>query len=174
MSKNLSSPLIKWWAPLKFTTFRMLWIVWLTANICMWMNDVAASWLMTSLSTSAAMIALVQTASNLPVFLLGLPSGALADILDRKKYFLFTQIWVAVNASVLFITAAFELLNPGLLLVLTFLNGVGLAMRWPVFAAIVPQLIPKDHLSPALALNGIALNISRIVGPIVALSLIHI
>jgi MFS family permease len=168
MSKNLSSPLIKWWAPLKFTTFRMLWIVWLTANICMWMNDVAASWLMTSLSTSAAMIALVQTASNLPVFLLGLPSGALADILDRKKYFLFTQIWVAVNASILFITAAFELLNPGLLLVLTFLNGVGLAMRWPVFAAIVPQLIPKDHLSPALALNGIALNISRIVGPIVA------
>ncbi|TXI12409.1 MAG: MFS transporter [Polynucleobacter sp.] len=165
---NPAQELIKWWAPLKFTTFRMLWIVWLTANTCMWMNDVAASWLMTSLTTSATMIALVQTASNLPVFLLGLPSGALADIFDRRKYFLFTQIWVAVNACVLFITVAFDLLNPSSLLLLTFLNGVGLAMRWPVFAAIVPQLIPKDHLSPALALNGIAMNTSRIIGPILA------
>lgn len=165
---NQHLPLIQWWAPLKFRTFRMLWIVWLTSNTCMWMNDVAASWLMTSLTTSVTMIALVQTASNLPVFLLGLPSGALADIFNRKKYFLFTQIWVAINSCILFISVAFELLNPTTLLIFTFLNGVGLAMRWPVFAAIVPQLIPKDHLSPALALNGIAMNVSRITGPIIA------
>jgi MFS family permease len=70
----------------------MLWGVWMTANICMWMNDVAAAWLMTSLTTSAVMVALVQSASTLPVFLLGLPSGAMADILDRRRYFIITQV----------------------------------------------------------------------------------
>src|SRR4051812_29861353 len=83
------------WAPLGPPGFRMLWAVWVTANTCMWMNDVAAAWLMTSLSSSPVMVALVQSASTLPVFLLGLPSGALADILDRRRYFMVTQIWVA-------------------------------------------------------------------------------
>ena len=76
-----------WWAPLKNRVFTMLWLAWMTSNICMWMNDVAASWMMTDLSASPTLIALIQTASNLPVFLLGLPSGAFADILNRKKYF---------------------------------------------------------------------------------------
>jgi MFS family permease len=70
----------------------MLWITWLMANISMWMNDVAAAWMMTSLTATPIWVALVQTASTLPVFLLGLPSGALADILDRKRYFLVTQL----------------------------------------------------------------------------------
>ncbi|MDO9403809.1 MAG: MFS transporter, partial [Polaromonas sp.] len=69
------------WAPLGSPVFRMLWGTWLAANICMWMNDVAAAWLMTSLTSSQIWVALVQSASTLPVFLLGLPSGALADIL---------------------------------------------------------------------------------------------
>src|SRR5580765_5120739 len=86
------------WAPLAQPVFRMLWAVWVTANVCMWMNDVAAAWLMTSLSASPVMVALVQSASTLPVFLLGLPSGALADILDRRRYFMVTQIWVAAVA----------------------------------------------------------------------------
>jgi MFS family permease len=73
----------------------MLWSAWLIANICMWMNDVASAWMMTSLTTSPIWVALVQTAATLPVFLLGLPSGALADILDRRRYFIFTQFWVA-------------------------------------------------------------------------------
>ena len=72
----------------------MLWSSWLTANVCMWMNDVAAAWMMTSLTTSP-MVALVETASTLPVFLLGLPSGALADIVDRRRWFIVTQFWVA-------------------------------------------------------------------------------
>ena len=88
-------------APLKQPVFRGLWLAWLAANMTMWMNDVAAAWLMTSLSTSPVMVALVQTASTLPVFLLGLPSGALADILDRRRYFAATQLWVSVNALVL-------------------------------------------------------------------------
>ena len=88
-------------APLSVPVFRMLWLTWLVANTCMWMNDVAAAWLMTTLTSSPVLVALVQTASTLPVFLLGLPSGALADILDRRKYFMVTQFWVAAVAVVL-------------------------------------------------------------------------
>ena len=87
--------------PLRSPVFRGLWLAWLAANMTMWMNDVAAAWLMTSLTTSPVMVALVQTASTLPVFLLGLPSGALADIIDRRRYFAATQLWVSINALVL-------------------------------------------------------------------------
>jgi MFS family permease len=160
------------WAPLRQPTFRMLWSVWLTANICMWMNDVAAAWMMTSLTTSPVMVALVQSASTLPVFLLGVPSGALADILDRRKYFIFTQFWVAiVGVLMCVVTLSGQMVAP-LLLLLTFANGMGLAMRWPVFSAVIPELIPRAQLPAALALNGVAMNTSRIFGPILAGALI--
>ena len=160
------------WAPLSQPVFRMLWSVWLTANICMWMNDVAAAWMMTSLTTSPVMVALVQSASTLPVFLLGLPSGALADILDRRLYFIVTQFWVAAVGTLLYFVTLGGGISAPLLLALTFANGIGLAMRWPVFAAIIPELIPRNQLPAALALNGLAMNASRIVGPIFAGALI--
>jgi MFS family permease len=155
-------------APLHGRIFRMLWLAWLAANLTMWMNDVAAAWLMTRLTTSPVMVALVQTASTLPVFLLGVPSGALADILDRRRYFAATQLWVSVNALVLAALSLADALTAPLLLALTFVNGIGLAMRWPVFAAIVPDVVPRAELSPAIALNGIAMNLSRVIGPVLA------
>ncbi|MES2941691.1 MAG: MFS transporter [Pseudomonadota bacterium] len=160
------------WAPLKVPVFRMLWGTWLTANICMWMSDVAAAWMMTSMTTTPLWVALVQSAATMPVFLLGLPSGALADILDRRRYFIITQFWIATVATLLCVAVVSGVMTPPLLLALTFANGVGLAMRWPVFAAIVPELVQRVQLPAALALNGIAMNASRIVGPLLAGALI--
>ena len=83
-------------APLRHRTFRMLWMVWMIANVCMWMNDVASAWVMTSLTLVADDSSRsCRPASTLPVLLLGLPTGALADIVDRRKYLMFTQFWVA-------------------------------------------------------------------------------
>ena len=155
-------------APLQGPVFRGLWFAWLFANLTMWMNDVAAAWLMTTLTTSPVMVALVSTASTLPVFLLGLPSGALADILDRRRYFAATQLWVSVIALILAALSLAQAITAPVLLLLTFLNGVGLAMRWPVFSAIVPQVVGKAQMPQALALNGIAMNLSRVVGPALA------
>jgi MFS family permease len=155
-------------APLADPVFRMLWCVWLAANVSMWMNDVAAAWLMTSLTSRPIWVALVQSAATLPVFLLGLPSGALADIVDRRRYFLVTQFWVATVAALLCAAIVAGVVSPPVLLALVFANGIGLAMRWPVFSAIVPELVPRAQLPAALALNGISMNASRIVGPLVA------
>lgn len=174
MSENLPAPeeprieKPSAWAPLRIATFRSLWLVWLASNTCMWMNDVAAAWQMTTLTTSPTLIALVQTASSLPVFLLGIASGALADIVDRRRYFMITQFWIATTAAVLFGVALSGHLNAFVLLVLVFANGIGLAMRWPVYAAILPELVPRSQLGEALALNAVAVNTSRVVGPLVA------
>jgi MFS family permease len=165
LSSLTASPTL---APFRTRVFRNLWLASFAANIGMWMNDVTAAWVMTSLTTSPVMVAMVQTASTLPVFLLGLPSGALADIIDRRRYFAATQLWVALTALLLAALALTGTLTAPLLLGLTFANGIGLAMRWPVFSAIVPEVVPREHLGAAMALNGISMNLSRVVGPVVA------
>ena len=127
-------------APLRNPVFRMLWLAWLAANISLWMHDVAAAWLMTTLTSDPALVALVATAGTLPMFLLGLPSGALADIVDRRRYFAGTQLWAALIALLLVALSVAGALSAPTLLLLTFLNGITMAMRWPVFAAIVMPL----------------------------------
>jgi MFS family permease len=158
--------------PLKEQAFRMLWFAWLIANVSMAMSDVASAWLMTTMTTSPVMVALIQTAATLPVFMLGIGSGALADIVDRRKFFALTQVWVATTAGLIAFFSLLGLLNPPLLLLLTFLNGVGLALRWPVFSAIVPEVVNRTNLPQALALSAISMNLSRVVGPVVAGGLI--
>jgi len=142
-------------APFRIRVFRMLWIAWLTANICMWMNDVAVAWKMTTLTTTPIWVASVQSAATIPMLLLGLPSGALADILNRKALLLFTQLWVATMSALLCVVMFLNLMTPSLLLMLALLSGIAMAVRWPVFSAIVPDLVPRTQLPAALMLNGV-------------------
>lgn len=153
-------------SPLCDPTFRSLWFVWLCANSCMWMCDISAAWLMTSLTADPMTIALVQTASTLPAFLLSLPSGALADILDHRRLYLATQLWLAIAAGLLALCTGAGWLSWPLLLLLVFVNGVGMALRWPVFAAIVPEVVRREDIARALSLNSVAVNVPRVVAPL--------
>jgi MFS family permease len=154
--------------PLRHSSFAMLWSAWLLGCICMWMTDVAAAWLMTTLTPSKTLVALVQTAAALPAFLLALPAGALADFVDRRRALLASQIWMTLSAATLAAVAFFGALTPTVLLVLVFCGGMGFAMRWPVVAALVPQAVPPADVAQAMALNAVAVNASRVAGPLLA------
>jgi MFS family permease len=146
----------------------MLWSAWFLGCVCMWMSDVAAAWLMTTLTPSKTLVALVQTAAALPAFLLALPAGALADFVDRRRALLASQIWMTVSAATLAAVAFFDALTPAVLLMLVFCGGMGFAMRWPVVAALVPQAVPPADVPQAMALNAVAVNASRVAGPLLA------
>lgn len=156
------------WAPLRQPVFRALWIAALASNIGTWMQDVGAGWLMTSLSTSPWMVALVQAATSLPIMLLALPSGALADIVDRRRLLLLAQGWMLLAAAVLGGLTLAGLTTVESLLGFTLALGLGSAFTFPAWAAIVPELVPRQDLHAAVALNGLAMNASRAVGPAVA------
>lgn len=153
------------WSPLKRPVFRALWIATLISNIGTWMHDVGAAWMMTTLSPSPLMVALVQAATTLPVFLLALPSGVLADIFDRRTFLLWAQIFGTVATAGLALAALFGMVTPAVLLVFTFLIGISAAASAPAFQAIVPELVPKEELPPAVALNSLSINVSRAIGP---------
>ena len=131
----------------------------------LWMRDVAAGWLMTSLAPAPSMVALVQAATTLPAFLLSFPAGALADIVDRRRLLLVTQIWMlAVTALLAAVTAA-GAMTPWLLLAFTFALGLGLALMMPAWVATTPELVPQEELRSAVALNSMGMNVARAVGP---------
>src|SRR6267378_2844778 len=153
------------WAPLSHPVFRALWIASLVSNIGTWMQNVGAAWAMTSLSPSPLMVALVQSATSLPVFLVGLPAGAVADIVDRRRLLLVTQTWMLAAAALLAVLAFVDLMTPTTLLVLTFALGIGVAMNTPTWQAITPELVPRSELTRAVALNALPINIGRAIGP---------
>ncbi|MDI7385884.1 MFS transporter [Cronobacter dublinensis] len=153
------------WSPLRQPVFRMLWIATVVSNIGSWMNDVGINWTMLTLSADPLAVALVQAAGSLPMFLFALPSGVMADIVDRRKYLLFSQLWVFIAAAGLTLLSAAGLVTPGVLLVAAFLLSTGAAMSSPPFQAIVPDLVEKQELAPAVALNSLGINISRAIGP---------
>src|SRR5215510_14799158 len=116
------------WSPLAQPIFRALWIATVASNIGTWMQDVGESWLMLSLTTSPMLVALVETAGSLPIVLLALPSGALADVVDRRRLLLITQSWMLVSAAALGLLTLAGMITPWLLLLLTFILGLGTAM----------------------------------------------
>jgi MFS family permease/quinol monooxygenase YgiN len=153
------------WSPLRNSVFRALWIATVVSNIGTWMQDVGESWLMTSLSPSPILVALVETAGALPVVLVALPAGALADIVDRRRLLLFMQGWLIVAAGAMGVLALMGQMTPSRLLSLTFVLGIGTAMSNPAWQAITPELVPADELPAAIALSGAGINIARAIGP---------
>src|SRR5438309_6017452 len=153
------------WTPLSHSVFRALWIASLVSNIGTWMQNVSAAWAMTSLSPSPLMVALVQSATSLPVFLVGLPAGAVADIVDRRRLLLVTQCWMLVAAGLLAVLTFVGLMTATTLLALTFALGVGVAMNAPTWQAITSELVPASELTRAVTLNALPVNIGRAVGP---------
>ncbi|MEO7143970.1 MAG: MFS transporter [Bryobacteraceae bacterium] len=153
------------WAPLFSPVFRTLWLASAVSNIGTWMQNVGAAWLMTILSPSPLLVALVQTATTLPVFLLSIPAGALADLVDRRKLLIFTQTWMLGAAAALGVLTMFGKTGPWTLLLLTFALGIGATMNGPAWQAIVPELVPREQLASAIALNSVGFNIARAVGP---------
>lgn len=129
------------------------------------MHNVGADWLMTTLAPSPLMVSLMQTAENAPLFLLALPAGALADIVDRRRLLLYTQAWMLVAAVALGLLTLFGLTTPWVLLLLIFFLGLGSALNAPAWQAIMPELVPRSELSAAVSLNSVAFNIARAVGP---------
>jgi MFS family permease len=153
------------WAPFRNTTFTVIWTALVVANVGTWMYNAACGWLMTSLDPDPLTVSLVQVATTLPIFLLAIPAGALADIADRRQFLLVMEV-VTTAISALF--AAFvwlDLVTPRILLLFAFLIGVGAALSAPAWQAIVPQLVPKEDLAPAVSANSVGFNISRAIGP---------
>ena len=159
------NPSISAWAPLREPLFRALWIAAIISYIGTWMQAVGAGWMMTMISGSPLMVGLVQAAVALPVFLVILPAGALADMVDRRRFLLITQGWMVLASGVLGIFTLLHVVTPWMLLGFTFLLGLGAVMNDPAWQAITPELVPQEQHAGAVALNSAGFNVARAIGP---------
>ncbi|MEM8648796.1 MAG: MFS transporter [Pseudomonadota bacterium] len=162
------SPAGSAWAPFRYRAFALLWTATLISNVGTWMHDVGAGWLMTTLNSSPAVVSLVQAATTLPVFLFALYAGTLADRLDKRKMLITVNVVLLVLIAVLTLLVHLDLVTPVLLILFTLAIGTGTAFMAPAWQAIVPALVPREALQPAIALNSMGINISRAIGPALA------
>lgn len=153
------------WLPLRFPTYRAVWIATVAGNIGSWVSSVGAAWLITVLAPSPLMVSLIQAATMLPAFVLALPAGALADIVDRRRLLIVTDVFVVAVTAMLGVVTLLGLATPWLVLLATFAIGAGNALSLPAFQAIVPDLVPRSALKPAVTLNSVGINVSRAIGP---------
>src|ERR1700761_7218815 len=160
-----AQPRLSGFEPLSVPLFRDLWLASIVSNVGSWMQDTAGTWLMTVLTTSPLLIALMQTAASLPGVVLGLPAGATADIFDRRRLLIFWQAWMLSAVALLAVLTFFDVISPWILLWLTFLLNIGAAMNSPAWQAIVPEVIPRDQLPDAVSLNSAGFNLARALGP---------
>ena len=151
--------------PLREPLFRSLWLAAVISYIGTWMQNVGAGWLMTQLTMDPFKVGLVQAATTLPVFLVILPAGALADMVDRRRFLLITQAWMVVAAGALGILTLLGYTTPWVLLLLTFVLGFGAVMNDPAWQAITPEIVCRENHAPAVALNSVGFNVARAVGP---------
>jgi len=153
------------WRVLRLPVFRNLLVADLVSDVGTFMQGVGAAWLMVSQGAGPLLVALTQTASAFPFFLLALPAGALGDIFDHRKLILTTEIWMFSVAVVLAVLTVLHLITPWALLLLTLALSIGDALEAPTWRAVLPEVVPQEGLMPAIALNGIEFNLARAIGP---------
>jgi MFS family permease len=146
----------------------MLWTATVVSNVGTWMYNAASGWLMTSLNPDPLIVSLVQVATSLPMFLFAVPAGALADIIDKRRFLIVIESATTIVSAVIAALVWFSLVTPGTLLLFTFLLGAAAALTAPAWQSVVPQLVPKQDLSAAVAANSVGVNISRALGPALA------
>jgi MFS family permease len=151
--------------PFRHKAFTVIWTTTVVSNIGSWMFGAAAAWLMTSLDSDPLLVSLVQVASTLPMFLFALPAGALTDIVDRRRFLFAGEGFITVVATVFAVLVWLGLTTPPTLLLLTFLVQAGSAATYPAWQTVVPQLVPRDDLPAAVAMNSAGVNVSRAIGP---------
>src|ERR1700722_2982204 len=150
---------------LRNPAYRKLWFAILLSGTCVAAQDTAATWTMNMLGSSTFLLSLISTVASLPFFLFTLPAGALADMVNRRKFLCLMNLWLAGAAVLLAFLSSFRLLNPYVLLLFVFLIGVGFAFHAPAWSAIVPDLVTDEELPSAAILGGLQLNVSGIIGP---------
>ena len=153
------------WHPLRVPTFRNLLMADIASDVGTFMQAVGAAWMMVSFNAGPLYVALIQTASALPFFVLALLAGVIGDIVDRRKLILFAEVWMACVAITLAGVTMAGRLSPILLLVLTFALSAGDAFESPSWRAVLPELVSKADLPSAATLNGIEFNLARAIGP---------
>jgi MFS family permease len=153
------------WSPFRHATFTALWTATVIANIGTWMYNAASGWLMTTLNADPFVVSLVQVATSLPMFLFALPAGAFADIVDKRRLLIIVEGAITVVSTIIAVLVWLSLVTPGTLLLFTFLLSAGAALTAPAWQSIVPQLVPKQDLTGAVAANSVGINVSRAVGP---------
>jgi MFS family permease len=161
----LPAPIGSAWEPLRVPVFRALWLASVTSNIGTWAHDVGAAWLMTSMTTSPLMVSLLQTAASVPIFMLALPAGALADLVDRRRLLIIANLAVTATAVLLAVASLSGAMSPELLLAFTFALGVGAAFNNPAWQATIPEVVPERLVPAATTLNGVNINLARALGP---------
>jgi MFS family permease len=142
-----------------------LWIASVASHVGSYMTDVGQGWLMSSLTPSPLVVSLLLTAESLPFFLLGLPAGALADIVDRRKLLLATQLSMTVVVGLLAFATITGVVTPWMLLALAFALGIATALNDPAWHSIVPEVLPADELPSGVTLNAVGVNVARSLGP---------
>ena len=153
------------WAPFRHPAFAVIWTATVVSNVGTWMYTAASGWLMTSLNPDPLTVSLVQVAASLPIFLIAIPAGALADIVDRRKFLIFAESATTVASAIFAMMVTLDLATPTNLLVFTFLIGAFSALTAPAWQSVTPQLVPRQDLLPAIAINSVGFNISRAIGP---------
>jgi MFS family permease len=153
------------WGPMTYPLFRALWIASTASHIGSYMTDVGQGWLMSTLTPSPLIVSLLLTAESLPFFLLGLPAGALADIVDRRCLLIVSQLAMTVAVGALAVLSLTGNVTPWILLALAFALGIATAFNDPAWHSIIPDLLPKKELAAGITLNGVGVNVARTLGP---------